>query len=183
MGALAEGCIFPPNMSWMGYVDNTADATATSKPYVSYSPLDLYNDGHASGKKYAMVNIAEFICPGCANSATAMGTATAGGVTEGASVDQAGGILVEVLETAYFGVPTMSDLNMWADKYMLHFTTVTDLSSSLTTYNTLGRRDQAYIIDLTTMKVIKYINGSIANAGSGNSGPTGMAYMHMLLGK
>jgi hypothetical protein len=170
-------------MSWMGYVDNTADAPATSKPYVSYSPLDLYNDGHASGKKYAMVNVAEFLCPGCANSATAMGTATDGGETEGASVDQAGGILVEVLETASFGVPTKANLDSWAGKYMLYNTTVTDLSSSLTTYNTLGHRDQAYIIDLATMKVLKVFTGSVVNSGSLNSGPSGMAYMHMLLGK
>jgi hypothetical protein len=182
-GSLAEGCIFPPNLSWNGYVDNTGDALATSKPYVAYSPLDLYNDGHASGKKYAMVNVAEFLCPGCQNSATAMGTATDAGATEGASVDQAGGILVEVLESASFTVPTKANLDSWAMKYMLQNTTVTDLSSGLTTFMTLGHRDQAYIIDLTTMKIIKVFTGSIVNAGSANSGPSGMAYMHMLLGK
>jgi hypothetical protein len=182
-GSLAEGCVIPNTLSWMGYVDNAADGLATSKPYVSYSLLDLYNDGHASGKKYAMVNIAEFVCPGCANSATDMGTATDAGVTEGASVDQAGGILVEVLETAYFGVPTKADLDSWANKYNLTNTTVTDLSSSLTTYNTLGHRDQAYIVDLATMKILKVFTGSFANSGNANSGPSGMAYMHMLLGK
>jgi hypothetical protein len=182
-GSLAEGCIFPPNLSWNGYVDNTADVQATTKPYVSYSPLDLYNDGHALGRKYAMVNLAEFECPGCMNSATDMGTATDGGVTEGASVDLAGGILVEVLETALFLTPTKANLDSWAGKYMLYNTTVADLSSSLDTYNTLGHRDQAYILDLTTMKVLKVFTGSYANAGSANSGPSGMAYMHTLLGK
>jgi hypothetical protein len=178
-----EGCIFPPNLSWNGYVDNMADAQATSKPYVSYSPLDLFHDGQALGRKYAMVNVAEFLCPGCANSATAMGTATTGGVTEGGSVDLAGGILVEVLESASFTVPTKANLDSWAGKYMLTNTTVTDLSAGLTTFMTLGHRDQAYIIDLTTMKIIKVFTGSIVNAGSANSGPSGMAYMHTLLGK
>ncbi len=58
-----------------------------------------------------------------------------------------------------------------------------DLDAALTTNNTLGRRDQAYIIDLTTMKVLQYIDGSIVAAGSNNSGALGMAAMHKLLGK
>jgi hypothetical protein len=178
-GTMATGCVIP-NLSWNGYVDDTADAIATSKPYVAYSLLDVYNAARASGRKYAMVNIAEFDCPGCQSSATAMGMTTDGG----ASVDQAGGVIIEVLMTAGFvAPPTKTDLDSWISKYNLFFTTVADLGSALTTSNTLGRRDQAYIIDLTTMKVIKAIDGSIAAAGTGNSGPQGIAYMHMLLGK
>ena len=178
-GAMATGCVIP-NLSWMGYVDNSGDALATTKPYVSYSLLDLYNDAHASGTKYAMINIAEFECPGCQNSATEMGASTNGG----ASVDQAGGILIEVLMTAGFvSPPTKADLDSWVGKYNLSFTVVADLSTSLTTNNTLGRRDQAYIIDLTTMKVLQYIDGSIVSDGNNNSGALGMAAMHKLLGK
>ncbi len=178
-GAMATGCVIP-NLNWMGYVDNTADAVATSKPYVAYSLLDLYNDARASGRKYAMINIAEFDCPGCQSSAMEMGMATGGG----ASVDQAGGYLIEVLMTSGFvSPPTKANLDSWVGKYNLSFTTVADLDASLTTNNTLGRRDQAYIIDLTTMKVLQYIDGSIVAAGSNNSGALGMAAMHKLLGK
>jgi hypothetical protein len=178
-GAMATGCVIP-NLTWMGYVDNSGDALATTKPYVMYSLLDLYNDAHVSGTKYAMINIAEFECPGCQNSAMEMGASTNGG----ASVDQAGGILIEVLMTAGFiSPPTMSDLNSWVEKYNLSFTVVADLSTSLTTNNTLGRRDQAYIIDLTTMKILQYIDGSIVADGNNNSGALGMAAMHKLLGK
>jgi hypothetical protein len=183
--AMQTGCVIP-NLSWMGYVDNAGDAPAISEPYVSYSLLDLYNEAHVSGKKYAMINIAEFICPGCQNSATEMGMATDGGDTAGASVDQAGGILIEVLmtnATNVGGAPTMANLTAWAMKYDLHFTAVADLDPSLPTNNTLGRRDQAFIIDLTTMKVLQDINGSIFADGNNNSGALGMAAMHKLLGK
>jgi hypothetical protein len=180
---MTVGCVMP-NLSWNGYVDNTADALAMSKPYVSYSMLDLYNDAHKSGIKYGMINLAEFDCPGCQNSATAFGTSPDGGDTEGASVDHAGGILIEVLMTSGFvSPPTKANLDSWIMKYNLHFTTVADLSTALTTNNTLGRRDQAYIIDLTTMKLLKYETGNIGPAGTGNSGPEGMADMHMYLGK
>jgi hypothetical protein len=182
-GMMATGCVMP-NLSWNGYVDNAGDALATTKPYVSYSLLDLYNDAHASGTKYAMVNIAEFDCPGCQNSATEMGASATGGGTAGSSVDKAGGIIIEVLMTAGFvSPPTKTDLDMWITKYNLNFTVVADLSTALTTNNTLGRRDQAYILDLTTMKILKFEPGNIGPAGSANSGAQGMADMHMLLGK
>ena len=58
-GAMATGCMIP-NLSWNGYVDDTADALATTKPYVAYSLLDVYNAAKVSGKKYLMINIAEF---------------------------------------------------------------------------------------------------------------------------
>jgi hypothetical protein len=171
-------------LTWTGYIDNTADALATSKPYVSYSLLDLYNEAHLSGQKYAMINLAELDDPGSQNSATAIGATTDAGITAGASVDLAGGILIEVLMTAGFtSPPTKTNLDTWVANYNLHVTTVADLNSSLPTSNTLGRRDQAYIIDLTTMKVVQYIDGSIISSGNNNSGPLGMAAMHTLLGK
>ena len=176
---MATGCVIP-NLSWNGYVDDTADAVATTKPYVAYSLLDVYNSARVSGKKYLMINIAESDCPGCQSSAMQMGMASGGG----ASVDQAGGILIEVLMTTGFVAPPMkSDLDAWVNKYNLSFTVMADLSSALTTNNTLGRRDQAYIIDLTTMKILKFEAGSIAGAGTSNSGPEGIAEMHTLLGK
>ena len=176
---MATGCVIP-NLSWNGYVDDTADAIATTKPYVAYSLLDVYNSARASGRKYLMINIAESDCPGCQSSAMAMGMASGGG----ASVDQAGGVLIEVLMTKGFtGPPMKADLDAWVNKYNLSFTVMADLSSALTTNNTLGRRDQAYIIDLKTMKILQFMPGSIVGAGASNSGPQGMAAMHTLLGK
>src|SRR5688500_2960768 len=43
------------NLSWVGYVSPAADAIATTKPYGAYS-LD---DARRSGKRYAMINLAE----------------------------------------------------------------------------------------------------------------------------
>jgi hypothetical protein len=178
-GAMATGCVIP-NLSWNGYVDDKGDALATTKPYVAYSLLDVYNAAKVSGTKYLMINIAEFDCPGCQNSATEMGMASGGG----ASVDQAGGQLIEVLMTSGFvAPPTKANLDSWVEKYNLSFTVMADLGAALTTNNTLGRRDQAYIIDMTTMKVLQYIDGSIVADGANNSGALGMAAMHKLLGK
>jgi hypothetical protein len=156
------GCIMP-NMQWIGYVNDAADALSTTKPYVSYS-LD---DARMSGKRYAMVNIAEFLCPGCAQSADEISTG-------GAAVVQAGGVVIEVLMTdAFTSIATQSNLDSWVQNHMLSVTAVKDPDSSMgtPTYDQMGRRDQAYIIDLTTMNVIQCIDGKALTA------------MHMLLGK
>jgi hypothetical protein len=175
----APPCIIP-NLTWNGYVDSAADAIATSKPYRTYSLLDVYNDARASGKRYAMLNTAEFYCPGCQNSAALMGGT---GPMSGRSVVAAGGVMIEVLMTSASAAPTKSDLDSWVGKYVLNFTSVADLDPSTPTFNALGRRDQAFIIDLTTMKIIQSINGSTGDAGNMNSGPLGIAAMHTLLGK
>jgi hypothetical protein len=176
---IATGCVIP-NLTWNGYVDDAADAIATSKPYRSYSLLDVFNDARASGKKYAMLNIAEFYCPGCQNSAKVMGGT---GAMSGPTVVAAGGVMIEVLMTNAGAAPTKANLDSWIGSASLNITTVADLDPNTPTFKALGRRDQAYIIDLTTMKVLQYINGSIVNAGNMNSGALGMAAMHTLLGK
>lgn len=45
-----------PNLAWVGYVNNAGDAVSTTKPYGSYSALDLFR----SGRPYALVHISEF---------------------------------------------------------------------------------------------------------------------------
>jgi hypothetical protein len=176
----APPCVIQ-NLKWSGYVDDAADAIATSKPYRMYSLLDVYNDARASGKKYAMLNIAEEVCPGCNNSATLMGGTSA---TSGPAVVTAGGVMIEVLMTKGFTTPPAKmDLDQWVGSHSLNITTMEDLDTALPTSNELGRRDQAFIIDLSTMKIIQSINGNIGPAGNMNSGPLGMAAMHMLLGK
>jgi hypothetical protein len=161
------------NLQWIGYVDDAADAVASTKPYVSYS-LD---DARKSGKKYAMVNLAETDCPGCQKSA---GEIAAGG----ASVVQAGGVVIEVLmTTGFIAQASKSDLDGWVAKYKLPVTTVKDPDGTGTaTYTALGQREQAYIIDLSTMKIVKVIAGDISGIGA-TSGGLGMTEMHTLLGK
>ncbi|HEY8091054.1 MAG TPA: hypothetical protein VIF09_24495 [Polyangiaceae bacterium] len=161
------------DMKWIGYVDDAASAVATTLPYVSYS-LD---DARKSGKHYAMINLAESDCPGCQKSAGEMATGAA-------AVVAAGGVVIEVLETTGFSAPAKTDLDAWVNNFMLVNTAVKDLDGTGTpTFNTLGPRDHAYIIDLTTMKIVDYITGSYSNAGTNNSGALAMTEMHTLLGK
>jgi hypothetical protein len=117
------------------------------------------------------------------------------GVPTAASVVQAGGMFIEVLESVNFATaPTQMQLQTWISEptapsgpHALWVTTVGDqpMSTGLPSYAFFGRRDQAYIVDLTTMKIIKYILGNTGPTpgGTGNSAPQAMAYMHMLLGK
>jgi hypothetical protein len=170
-------------MSWIGYDDESANVVATTEPYATYT-LD---DARKSGKRYLMINVAEFDCPGCQNSATALGTVVDAGVSEGASVVQAGGVVIEVLETSGFvTIADMTDLDSWINKYSLQVTTVKDpdnttgATPSLTQF---GHRDQAYIVDMTTMKIIQVFTGSEVADGDMNSAPEAMAAMHSLLGK
>jgi hypothetical protein len=175
------GCVVP-NMSWIGYQDADANVVATTEPYATYT----LQDARQSGKRYLMINLAEFECPGCQNSATALGTIDDAGVSEGSSVVQAGGVVIEVLETAGFvDIATMSDLESWVNKYSLMVTTVKDPdgSSGTPTLSQFGHRDQAYIVDMTTMKIIQVLTGSELADGNMNSAPEGMAAMHTLLGK
>jgi hypothetical protein len=163
------------NMQWIGYVDPNASEVATMEPYVMYS-LD---DARKSGAHYAMINLAESYCPGCQTSAGEL-------ETDGPSVVQAGGIVIEVLETTGFVMPTQTNLQQWIGKYNLPVTTVKDPDGNTTvTFNTLGGREHAYIVDLTTMKIVQYITGDDFGGGpaTGYSASQAMAAMHMLLGK
>jgi hypothetical protein len=161
------------DIQWIGYVDNLADAVATTEPYVPYS----LNDARLSGKRYAMVNLGESDCPGCQKSA---GQIAAGGK----SVVDAGGVVIEVLETTGFTAQaTKADLMAWIDKYSLPVTTVKDPDGTGTaTFNLLGRREQAYILDLSTMTILQIIEGDITGLGA-TSGGKALTAMHTLLGK
>lgn len=171
----------------MGYDNEAADGLSTMKPYAAYSLKDVFDNAQKSGKKYAMLNLAEFDCPGCQESAGQFGAVGNGGVTAAASVVQAGGVFIELLETAGFAnVAPKTDLDSWVTKYKLTTTTMGDPGSGASpSLAFFGTREQAYIIDLTTMKVSQYINGDITGAlgATATSGYKGMTAMHMLLGK
>jgi hypothetical protein len=168
-----------PNFQWAGYV---GDAYALAEPDAG-APLTPYSldDARKSGKRYAMVNIAEFLCPGCNQSAIEIGAS-------GAAVAQAGGVVIEVLMTkGLYQIASEGDLHSWVTQsnHTLHVTAMKDPdgSSGTPTSTALGRRDQVFIIDLTTMKVVQAITGAVfANPGM-NSGGLGLAAMHTLLGK
>jgi hypothetical protein len=172
-GNLTAGCVLP-NTTWIGYVDPTGSVLASTESYVSFSLQDARN----LGRRYAMINVAEFDCPGCQNSATEL-------EARAASVEQAGGLVIEVLETAGFTTQAdMTDLTYWVTNYMLKNTTVKDPDGTGTpTLDFFGRRDQAYIVDLSTMTILQYIDGSIINATpSENSAGLAMDALLKLLG-
>src|SRR5580658_3370415 len=196
----SPGCVLPPtippdNTLWMGYVDNDANELATMEPYTTYSFGDVFNYAQQNGKKYLMVNLAEFTCPGCGESAAEMSVTDDAGVTAAAEVVHAGGMVIEMLESVNFATAaTQMQLQSWISDptategpHAFFVTVVGDppTSSGTPSFNFFGRRDQAYIVDLTTMTIVKYIDGSTGPTtnGTGNSGPQAMAYMHMLLGK
>jgi hypothetical protein len=161
------------DMNWIGYVDDKAAVVATTLPYVPYT----LNDARLSGKHYAMINLAESDCPGCQKSAGEIETG-------GPSVVEAGGVVIEVLETTGFvDQATQADLEAWINKYSLMVTTVKDPDGTGTpTLDSLGQREQAYIIDLTTMKIIQIIEGDTSGVGA-TSGGKALTAMHTLLGK
>jgi hypothetical protein len=161
------------NLAWVGYVDDPADAVATKKAYGAYS-LD---DVRRTGKPYAMINLAETYCPGCQKSAGELST-------DGKAVIDAGGIVIEVLITTGFtSAPKKTDLDAWINKYAIPVTTVKDPDGAGTpTMTALGGREQAFIIDLKTMKILQVIQGSLSGA-TDTSGKKGMVAMHQLLGK
>jgi hypothetical protein len=172
-GHLDAGCVLP-DTTWIGYAAPTGTVAASTAPYASFS-LD---DARKLGRRYAMINVAEFECPGCQNSATEL-------EARSASIGKAGGLVIEVLETdGFITQATMTDLTYWVTNYKLYNTTVKDPDGSGTpTLNLFGRRDQAYIVDLTTMTILQYIDGSIINATpSENSAGLAMDQMDILLG-
>jgi hypothetical protein len=124
-----------------------------------------------------MVNLAEFYCPGCQKSAGELST-------DGKSVVDAGGVVIEVLMTTGFTLPSSKqDLDSWINKYAIPVTTVKDPDGAGTpTFNTLGQREQAYIVDLATMKILQVISGSLSGA-TDTSVKKGLIAMHTLLGK
>jgi hypothetical protein len=82
-------------------------------------------------------------------------------------VTDAGGAAVEVLETSSFGPVSKTDLDNWINAYKIPVTTVKDAVDGTTaTYDALGIRETVFIVDLSNMKILKVINGSIAGIGT-----------------
>jgi len=85
-------------------------------------------------------------------------------------VVDAGGVVVEVLQTYAGrpgGQPILADLATWANTYSLPVTAVIDRDpdAETETFAVTGRREQAYVIDLSTMKVVYHFAGSTSGGG------------------
>ncbi|MGZ7033153.1 MAG: hypothetical protein ACXVIJ_14430, partial [Thermoanaerobaculia bacterium] len=80
---------------------------------------------------------------------------------QGKTVVDAGGVIIEILETRSFGAPTKADLDAWVKTYKLPVTSLIDPASKpLQTFNSYGRRENTFVVDLRTMKILKKVSGS-----------------------
>ena len=72
----------------------------------------------------------------------------------------AGGIVIEILETKSFASVTKADLDAWIDSAKLPVTSMIDPPGTGTpTFTALGQRENSYIVDLSTMKIVRFIVG------------------------
>ena len=87
---------------------------------------------------------------------------------QGKTVTAKGILLVEVLETKIGSAPTKADLDAWITSYGIPVHAFIDVDASpLATFNAYGRRENTFIIELSTMKILQKITGS--TDGSGDS--------------
>jgi len=78
-------------------------------------------------------------------------------------VDDAGGAVVEILETKAFSTVTKADLDSWIQAYNLPVTSMRDPDNMPSgTYDALGIRETVFIVQLSDMKILTVINGSTA---------------------
>jgi hypothetical protein len=77
-------------------------------------------------------------------------------------VVDAGGVVVEVLQTSGFAEPTVDQLDAWINTYDLGVTSVIDRDpdAETETFTALGDREQVFIVDLSTMAVVYQFDGN-----------------------
>jgi hypothetical protein len=127
--------------------------------------------------RYAMFSLGDFNCISCQASAQELASGAA-------SVVAAGGVVIEVLTSTNIGATpaTQTDLQNWIGNFNLVNTTVKDPDGTGTyTLDNDGPREQAYIVDLSTMKIVDIVVGVID--GTPHSAGVALAQMHTLLGK
>lgn len=160
-----------PNLSWQGYANYTFDAVSTTK---TFGPLSM-DDIRKNGKKWALVTLSESYCPGCQKTAIQLKDAKA--------VVDAGAVIVDVLiTTGFIDLPSKNDLDAWINKYDERVTVVMDPPGGGTvTRTTLGERENGFLIDLETMKIVETVKGS--NTGAQPTvGELGLAKLKARLG-
>ena len=73
------------------------------------------------------------------------------------------GVIIEVLETKIGSNPARSDLDAWINSYKIPVTSMKDPDNAPNaTFNALGIRETVFIVDLSTMKILTVINGSVS---------------------
>lgn len=148
------------NYSFHGYVND--DGTALSST-LTQSDFDL-QAVRASGKRYALIHLATYICSGCKSAADDLGQLSL-------PVQQAGGAVIEAL----FG----GDLDAWITAYDLKVTTaVPEPGGGLV--GGVADREHAFIVELSTMQIVWYGFGSYATTDN-SSAKQGLAEMQTLL--
>ncbi len=94
-----------------------------------------------------------------------------------------GAIVVEVLETKAGLMPAQADLDAWIDSHKLPVTSMIDAPSTpLATFHALGRREQGWIVELPSMKIVKKYTGTTDGSPDGLIS-TATADLKTLLGK
>ena len=75
----------------------------------------------------------------------------------------AGGVAVEILETAVFAEPTPDQLDTWIDTFGLTITSVMDRDpdAETETFTALGVREQIFVVDLSTMTIVYQFAGDV----------------------
>lgn len=78
----------------------------------------------------------------------------------------AGGRVIQILMTNGGQRATRSALDAWVNRFDLRITALIDPAGVGTrTLNTYGVRESAFIVDLSTMRVVRKINGSVTGIG------------------
>ncbi len=79
----------------------------------------------------------------------------------------AGGAVVEVLESYAGGPVTRAQLDAWVNTYRLPVTSLIDPPAERVTRTlmTYGIRESLFVVDLRTMRVVTKYNGSVAGVG------------------
>lgn len=95
----------------------------------------------------------------------------------------AGGTVIEILESTALAPSSKSDLDAWINAVGLQVTSLKDPdgTSTTVTLNTYGIRETVFLVDLSTMKIVDKYNGSLAGAGTSSIGQAIPTFL-MLLG-
>lgn len=152
-----------------GYVNDAGTALSNTLPQRDYS----FDDLRKSGARYALIHLSAYYCSGCRSAAVDLGDLSA-------PVQQAGGRVIEVL---FSGTGAATDpapvLGAWITAYDLKVTTIIPKAGN-TLVTDDGMRENSYIVDLTTMKIVWTVFGSYRGT-TNSSAKQGLAKMHELL--
>jgi hypothetical protein len=151
-----------PFLRWEGYVEGRADAAlVSSSAWTTYTSDDL----RRSGKRWAIVHLTDFDCPGCRHAATELDARVAdAGAMGPAVVEVLGSVSIEALPA------DRAHLDAWITTFAPSVTAVIDAPGhEFATLRSFGVRETALVLDLATMQVVYRSTGDL-----GPDGPTGL---------